>query len=40
MRGALPYDDAMLLSLQEREIIAKIIKEQIKAAGNAGSQFT
>lgn len=30
MRGGISYDDAMLLSNQEREVISKIIKENIE----------
>jgi hypothetical protein len=30
MRGSISYDDAMMLSEQEREVIQKIIKENIE----------
>jgi hypothetical protein len=30
MRGAISYDDAMLLSQQDREIINKIIKDNLE----------
>lgn len=30
MRGSISYDDAMMLSSQEREAIQKIIKENIE----------
>jgi hypothetical protein len=30
MRGSISYDDAMMLSIQERETIGKIIKENIE----------
>jgi hypothetical protein len=30
MRGALSYDEAMMLGLSDKEILAKIIKDNIK----------
>lgn len=30
MRGALSYDEAMMLGLSDKEILAKIVKDNIK----------
>lgn len=39
MRGSISYDDAMLLSQTEREIINKIIKEHIETTQKSGLPF-
>ena len=39
MRGGLSYDDAMMLSQSEREIISKIIKENLETAKKSGMPF-
>ena len=39
MRGGLTYDDAMMLSSNEREIIAKIIKENLDITKKSGVPF-
>lgn len=39
MRGSISYDDAMLLSSQEREVIQKIIKENIETTEKTKMPF-
>jgi hypothetical protein len=39
MRGGLNYEDAMLLSQEEREIIAQIIKENMKTTKDTGLPY-
>jgi hypothetical protein len=39
MRGGLSYDDAMMLSATEREIIGKIIKTHIETTKDSGLPF-
>ena len=39
MRGSLTYDDAMLLSQEERGIINKIIKDNLETAKKSGMPF-
>ena len=39
MRGGLTYDDAMHLSGAEREIIGKIIKENLETTKKSGLPF-
>lgn len=39
MRGGLSYDDAMMLSYQEREIISEIIKDNIEVTKKSGMLF-
>jgi hypothetical protein len=39
MRGGLSYDEAMMLSQQEREIIGKLIKENIETTKESGLPF-
>jgi hypothetical protein len=39
MRGGLSYEDAMLLSDQERTIISKIIKENMETTKKSGLPF-
>jgi hypothetical protein len=39
MRGGLNYDDAMMLSYQEREIISDIIKDNIEVTKKSGMLF-
>ena len=39
MRGAVSYDDGMMLSYTDREIINKIIKEHIETTQKTGLPF-
>jgi hypothetical protein len=39
MRGSISYDDGMLLSFVEREIINKLIKEHIETTQKSGMPF-
>ena len=39
MRGGLSYNDALLLSTDEREIIGKIIKEHMETTKESGIPF-
>ena len=39
MRGGLNYDDAMMLSLDERKIIGKIVKDNLETAKKSGMPF-
>jgi hypothetical protein len=39
MRGGLSYDDAMLLSLTERELIGKIIKDNMETTQKSRLPF-
>ena len=39
MRGGLTYDDAMMLSQTEREIIAALVKENIETTKKSGLPF-
>ena len=39
MRGGLTYDEAMFLSQQEREIIAKIISDNLETTKESGLPF-
>lgn len=39
MRGGLTYNEAMLLSSQERDIIAKIIKSNMETTKESGLPF-
>jgi hypothetical protein len=39
MRGGLSYDDAMMLSLDERKIIGKIVKDNLETAKKSGMPF-
>jgi hypothetical protein len=39
MRGGLSYDDAMLLSQQEREIIGEIVKSNLETTKESGQPF-
>jgi hypothetical protein len=39
MRGGLSYEDAMMLSNTEREIIGKIIKDNMEATKESGLPF-
>lgn len=36
MRGGIQYDDAMLLSITERELINKFVSENIEATNKTG----
>jgi len=39
MRGSISYDQSMLLGAQDREIIAKIIKENLETTKKSGLPF-
>ena len=39
MRGGLGYEDAMMLSLEERKIIGKIVKDNLETAKKSGMPF-
>jgi hypothetical protein len=39
MRGGLSYDDAMYLSQSDREIIGKIVKDNLETAKKSGMPF-
>lgn len=39
MRGSISYNDAMLLSTTERELINKLIKEHIETTQKSGLPF-
>jgi hypothetical protein len=39
MRGGISYEDAMMLSQQERELISKIIKENMETTKKSGMPF-
>lgn len=39
MRGSLQYDDAMLLSSQDRELVNKIIKDNIETTQKTRLSF-
>ncbi len=39
MRGALSYDDAMMLGITDREIINKIIKDNMETTQKSGLPF-
>lgn len=39
MRGGLTYDDAMMLSAEERDTIGKIIKENMEITKKSGIPF-
>jgi hypothetical protein len=39
MRGGLTYDDAMMLSFRDREMIAKVIDKNLETAKKTGLPF-
>lgn len=39
MRGGISYDEAMMLSVTDREIITKIIKDNLDTAKKSGMPF-
>ena len=39
MRGGISYDDAMMLSMEDREIINKIIKDNLETTKESGMPF-
>jgi hypothetical protein len=39
MRGGLSYEDAMMLSQHEKELIGEIIKDNMKATKDSGLPF-
>jgi hypothetical protein len=39
MRGGISYDDAMMLSSEDREIIGKLIKENLEVTKKSGIPF-
>ena len=39
MRGGLSYDESMMLSLDERKLIGKIVKDNLDTAKKSGMPF-
>jgi hypothetical protein len=39
MRGGITYDEAMVLSQQERDIIGKIVKSNLETTKDSGLPF-
>ena len=39
MRGGISYDDAMLLSSDERKLIGKIVKDNLETSKKSGLPF-
>jgi hypothetical protein len=39
MRGGINYEEAMMLSMREKEIIAKLIKDNIETTKESGLPF-
>lgn len=39
MRGGLSYNDAMLLSIDERKLIGKIVKDNLETSKKSGMPF-
>ena len=39
MRGGLDYNDAMMLSLEERKLIGKIVKDNLETSKKSGMPF-
>jgi hypothetical protein len=39
MRGGISYDDAMMLTIQERDIVGKLIKENLDVTKKSGMPF-
>ena len=39
MRGGLSYDDAMMLSYEDRKIISDIVKENLETTKESGLPF-
>ena len=39
MRGSISYDDSMILSFDERKMIAKIIKDNLETTEKSGLPF-
>ena len=39
MRGGLDYNDAMMLSLDDRKLIGKIVKDNLETAKKSGMPF-
>ena len=39
MRGGISYEDAMMLSQQERELVSKLIKENMETTKKSGMPF-
>lgn len=39
MRGGISYSEAMLMSTQEREIIGKIVKDNLESTKKSGMPF-
>jgi hypothetical protein len=39
MRGGITYNDAMLMSLEDRKIINEIIKDNLETAKKSGMPF-
>jgi hypothetical protein len=39
MRGGISYNDAMLLSVEDRKIISEIVKDNLETAKKSGMPF-
>jgi hypothetical protein len=39
MRGSISYDDAMMLSFEDRDIVNKIIKDNLETTKESGMPF-
>lgn len=39
MRGSISYEDAMLLTIEDREIIGKLIKDNLETTKKSGLPF-
>jgi hypothetical protein len=39
MRGGLQYNDVMMLNIAERELVSKLIKENIETTKKSGMPF-
>lgn len=39
MRGGISYDDAMTLSITDRELISKIVKDNLETSKKSGMPF-
>lgn len=39
MRGSISYDDAMMLSFEDRQIISNIIKDNLETTEKSGLPF-
>ena len=39
MRGSISYDDAMMLSYEDRQIVSRIIKDNLETTEKSGLPF-